>query len=787
MSLAANLRLGLRFLTRAPGYYALSIVTLALGIGIATLMFSVTESVLWRPLPLPHPDRLVLLYNRQLVNPANNTGSSSADFLDWRARAQSFSAIGALRSADPHTLTGIGERVRSEAVSAGFFALLGVQPMLGREFTEENSAVHDVVLTNDFWRAHFSADPAAVGRILELDRQPFTVIGVLPPAFRLAAITGIPDPAFFVPIDFTGAMAQRSTRFTTVIARLRAHVSIEAAAAEMHSLARQIAAGNPANAGWDARVEDFRESFTKYNRTLLYLFFAFSILVLAIASANAGGLALVRSVGRRREYALRLVLGAGRVGLIHQALAESFWIALPSSLAGLLLASFGVDAVRHMMPPGFLVRDDVLSVDWPSATFVLALSLAIAAIAAIVPAVHLIAAEMTLSFILLFAAGLFLSSNARLAQVDLGFDPHNLFTANIIVGGSHSTPAAQALLFSEVMRRAQPIPGIRQIALASVPPLGGGEWIRYRIAGRAYPHPDSEPDSLVRVITPGYFQSIGARVLLGRAFTDLDSTASPRIAIVNENLARSAFSGEIPVGKTIFIDSSDPSIPSGPVQIVGFAANTHELGLSEVPFEDVFLPLAQNPRRAASLIVKYDGASAPIAATLRSELERLDPDAAIYAITSMEESIDRNFVGVRFRMAIVCLFAALAVLLAGVGIYGAIAFSVAQRTREFALRLALGAIPSDIRRIAVARTARLTLLAAVAGIAISLAIGRLLGSALYLVPHQHTGVLFGVGMHDPLSMAAASAILAATALAASLLPASRAAKVHLADELRNDC
>jgi putative ABC transport system permease protein len=805
----SHLRLALRFLTRTPGYYLLCTITLALGIGIATLMFSVTESVLWRPLPLPNPEQLVMVFDQQIKNPLNNTGSAAADFLDWRARAQSFAGMGALTAGEDHTLTGAGERVRPEAVSSGFFATLGVRPILGREFapSEEGSDVHVVILTYGFWQTHFTGASNVIGRNLVLDRQPYVVIGVLPESFRLDDVTGISDPAFYVPLDFANVHTRRSNRNVAVFARRKPGISLDAGAAEMHSLAQKIAQEDPENAGWDARVEDLREAFTKYNRMVLYLFFGFSTLVLAVAAANAGGLGLVRSVGRQREYALRLALGAGSAGLQRLALAESFWVAVPSSLSGLLLAAWGLEGVRHFMPAGFLTRADEIALDWRAAAFVMLVSIATAAMAAVVPTFFmigprlesslragsrsvsapqhtqvalygLIVTEMALSLVLLFAAGLFVSSNARLEQVELGFDARDLLMANVM--------ASQASFFPEAMRRVERMRGVRGVAAASAPPLNGGEWIRYLVDGRAYARREEEPDSLVRVITPRYFELIGARLLLGRPFSEADSVNAAHVAIVNENLANRAFPGESPIGKTLMIDSDDGSIASGPVEIVGLAANTRELGVNEVPFEDIFLPFAQNPRRTASLLVKYGGTAGAVAESLRTELLQLDPDTAVYGMRTMEEAVDQNFRGVRFRMSMVTLFAALAALLAGVGIYGAVAFSVAQRRREFALRIALGAMPAAIRRIAVARTARVTAAAAVAGIAITLVTGRLLGSALYLVPHQHTGVLYGVSLHDPVSMGAALGAVGAIALAASVVPASRAANVEPVEELRSE-
>jgi hypothetical protein len=337
------------------------------------------------------------------------------------------------------------------------------------------------------------------------------------------------------------------------------------------------------------------------------------------------------------------------------------------------------------------------------------------------------------------------------------------------------------------MRNAAETAGIRQIELASAAPLSGGEWVAYTAVGSARPRHGEEPESLVRIITPGYFKLLRIPLRTGRGFTEQDSETAHRVAIVNGNLVRNRFPGENPVGKVLTILPGDgASIPAGPVEIVGVAANVRELGLDEVEFEDIYLPFAQNPQRSVSLLAKLAGPAGGVAASLRGELQKLDPDAALYNARTFDEVMAQQFRRERFRMALVSIFAALAALLAGVGIYGTIAFSVAQRTREFALRIALGALPSAVRRTALARTTRLTLIGAGCGLGIALFLGELLKSEVYLVPHQHSGVLYGVGIHDPVSLTAAAAIVVALALCASLVPAARAAKADPATELRHE-
>jgi putative ABC transport system permease protein len=825
MPFFTELRVALRTLTRAPGFLLLALLTLALGIGATAALFSITESVLWRPLPFPDSERLALLSEHNAKTRPMGSPASAANFLDWRDRAQSFQGLGAISyDGQSHTLTGAGERVRSLGISAGFFETLGVQPALGRTFRreEETGAAPVAVLTDAFWRAHFGGAPDTVGRTLQLDRQPYTIVGVLPADFHLESVVYSPDDAsdqqLFVPLDFTGARSQRGDRELAVIGRVKPGVSPAAAAAEMDSLSRRMAAEHPVDdAGWDVRIDNLRQSFTRYNRTVLYLFLGFAVFVLLIACANVAGLQLVRAVGRQREYALRVALGARRAALLRQALAETAWIALPGGAAGALLAAWGLAALRAIMPPGYLARASHISMDLPALAFVLAVSLSITFLVAMTPVLltrkmdldtalregsksvaatprtqrrlnALIAAEMALSFVLLFGAGLFLGSHARLKQVALGFDPHDVLTVRITAGGAQRiSPGAQRAFYRELMRRAADTGGIRQVALASDLPLAGGEGILYNVAGHPLPPRGEEPESLVRIVSPGYFDLLRIPLVAGRAFTGMDSELAPRVAIVNENLVRNAFAGQNPIGKVLdILPGGDSSIPVGPVEIVGLASNTRELGLNEVEFEDIYLPFAQNPQRSMSLAAKTAGPAAGIAASLRRELQSLDPDSALYNPRALDDALAQQFRGERFHLMLVSIFAALAALLAAIGIYGAIAFSVAQRTREFGLRMALGAMPAAIRRLTLARTTRLTLAGVGCGLAASLILGQILRSALYMVPHQHNGLIYGVGIRDPVSLCAAAAIVLALAAIASLAPAERAARVEPSAALRDE-
>jgi putative ABC transport system permease protein len=700
-----------------------------------------------------------------------------------------------------------------------------VKPALGRALRrEEEAGARVALLTDDFWRTHFAGASDAVGQTFQLDRQPYTIVGVLPADFHLESVTGGADPQVFVPLDFTGARSQRGDRELAVIGRTKGGVSLAAASAEMGLLALRLGVEHPQDdAGWGVHIENLRQSFTRYDRTLLYLFLGFAVFVLLIACANVAGLQLVRAAGRQREYALRVALGARRGTLLRQALAETAWIALPGGAAGALLATWGLAGLRAAMPPGSLARATQISIDLPVLAFVLAISLSIAFLVATAPLFltrkmdldtalregsksvaatprtqrrlnALIAAEMALSFVLLFGAGLFIGSHSRLKEVALGFDPHDVLTVRITAGGAQrSSPTAQRVFYREAMRRATEVGGIRHfahlenVALISDLPLAGGNWIPYAVAGHPRPPHGEEPESLVRVVSPSYFGVLGIPLLAGRAFTNLDSELAPRVAIVNENLVRGAFAGQSPIGKVLeILPGGDSSIPAGPIEIVGLASNAKELGLNEVAFADIYLPFAQNPQRTMSLAAKTNGPAAGIAASLRKALQGLDPDSALYNPQTFDDIIAQQFRGQRFRLMLVSVFAGLAALLAAVGIYGAISFSVAQRAREFGLRMALGAMPAAIRRLTLARSTRLTLTGIACGLGISLILGRFLKSALYMVPHQHPGLIYGVGIRDPLSLCAAAAIVLALAAIACLAPARRATRVDPSAALRDE-
>jgi putative ABC transport system permease protein len=803
---------GLRALIRTPGYFALSVAALALGAGSATVMFSVTESVLWRPLPFPEAERLVLIASRNRKSVSEGEPVSRADFLDWRSRARSFSSLAATTYGKARNIAaaGFGERIQSASVTANFFAILGATPALGRGFApeDERTGAKIAVLTNAYWRSRFDASPEAIGMALKLDGESYLIAGVLPADFHLQFV---PDPDLYLPLAAVSPAPARHE--LGVIGRLSSGVSPAAALAEMQGIARQSAAANPRSDGdWTVNVENLRTAFTRFQRGPLLLFFGFAGLTLLVACANVAALQMARYAGRRHESALRLALGATRRNLLREALTESAWIAVPGAAAGVLLALWGLEALRKFMPPDEFVRGEQIRMDPWTLVFVLAICGATMLLFALAPVFSagrfdlntalqdsskgatmgaaallriesLIAGEVALSFLLLFAAGLFVRSHASLLQVPLGFNPSHVAALRLDPGGSQRlSPAESLAYYRRILDAASAFPGIRQSAIAGGLPLMFDSAVTFRALNR----PAAE-SSLARIVSPGYFTLMAIPLLAGRGFTEGDSETGARVAIVNQRLAARIFGAENPVGKTITLqDGGSPSIAAGEVRIVAVAANTKELDLSEIEFNDIYLPFAQNPPRTMYLAAKTQGDADAAIPGLRSELRALDPEISISGAAALEDRLHAGLRGNRFRVFLVSAFAALAALLAAVGIYGAIAFAVARRAREFGLRMALGAAPGSILRLAMWRIAAIAGAGGAVGLGAALALGAALRETLYLVPGKHSGILHGVGVHDPASLAAAAFAILGLAFLAALLPAMRAARIDPAITLRQD-
>jgi putative ABC transport system permease protein len=573
----------------------------------------------------------------------------------------------------------------------------------------------------------------------------------------------------------------------------------------MRTIAAQLAREYPqANGNWTATCENLRRAFTKFNQGSLYLFLGFGGFVLLIACANVAALLLARFVARQREIALRMAMGANRLALLWHALAESVWIAVPGGVGGAILAAWIVAAIQKAMPPDRLVRSEHLSMDSTALLSVLAITLlttllfglaptALAAKVDIESALRdwgksvsasprarrrigvLVAAEVTLAVVLLFGAGLFVSSYLRLERVDLGFDPHGVLSMRISPGAKQRVNKdAMRAFYRQAIDKVAAVSRVREASISNGMPLDFPAGVDLSTPDRPHPPSGEEHSSLARIVSPEFFSVTGMTLLQGRWFSNQDSETAPRVAVVNENLARAIFGAENPIGKDLLVLGGEDAIAPGAVRIVGLARNVKELSQDEVPFADVYLPFAQNPVASMYLLAKADAAAAP---EIRQALRALDPDEAIFNLQTLDDYVYASLRGARFHLTLVGVFAALAVLLASVGVYGALSFSVAQRTREFGLRMALGAQARTVLWATLGHTSKLALWGCAAGIAIAFALGEVMRSALYLAPHQHGGLIYGVSVHDPASYTAASATVLLLAAIAGITPARRAARV----------
>lgn len=814
-----DIRYGLRVLVRKPGFFITTSLTLALGIGTATSLFSVVESQLWRPLPFHDPERLVEVSERNLKQLWQISSVSASDFADWRKRLRVFESLSAMQWATKRNFAAPGwtERTRTANISANLFDTLGISMQLGHTFlkADESPGKQDkAILTSPFAQRAFGLAQKALGQTIKVDGEPYKVVGVLPEGFRLDVLS---TPDVFAPLAIDSKQP-RDVRDLLVIGRLRRGISLQQATSEIQGVAEGIAKEHPdTNAHFSARVDDLR-SVASWARTSLFLYFAFSIFILVISCANAACLQVMRSVARRREFAVREALGAGRSSLLRQAFAESGWIAVAGAVAGSLLAALGIHGLhlfrwQHMLP-----RDTEFSLNWWCILFAVIVSIAAATASGLGSCVlgssksieeklreagrsasggmgarrqiaFLAGVEVMLAFISLFGAGLFLTSHMALQRVRLGFDPKHVFTMQIpLSAAKYSRNSEQVRTFyRQVLQQAALSADIRKAALSSGLPLNGADGVTFLRADRPRVEHGSEPHSLMRTITPGYFELLGIPIARGRSFTEYDSESAQRVGVINENFARHLFPSEDPIGKELLISDVAQGVgrvPSVRIEIIGVVANTKEVGLNEVDFDDLYLPFAQNPNPSMYILGKTETSSQWT--VLWRKLQDLDREQSVSEPRTLDSYVAETLEGSRVRLLPILIFAVLAVLLTAIALYGTLSFDMAQRTREIGVRIALGAQPIGVLGLALGHVLRLAAAGSVCGFVIVLVVGTTLGNALYMVPYQHDGMLYQVGMHDPLSFACAASILTCCAVLAGILPGFRAARVDPCNVLREE-
>jgi putative ABC transport system permease protein len=808
-----DLLYGLRMLRRNPGFTFIAVLTLALGIGANTAIFSVVNAVLLRSLPYRDPDRLVRVsYYRERL--ATDT-ALGAEFLEWRDQAKAFEQIAAYRF-ETAVLSGDGEpeRLTSARISADLFATLGVAPAFGRAFTSAEEIAGGtpvVILSNGLWRRRFGGDPQVIGRAITLNGQSRTVIGIMPDGFRFSEDTELWLPLAF---DVTEQLNRKQVSNVRVIARLKTGVTPEAARADLSvMLERQRQAFPQIYSRYgdlQVRVIELSESLVGNVRLALLVLLGAVFFVLLIACANVANLLLARSAARQKEMAIRAAVGAGRLRLVRQLLTESLLLSLLGGAAGLLAAKWGVKLLVAMSPD-WIARIEESRVDGRVLGFTCVAVVLTGLLAGIFPALQaskadvnealkaqstiggarsgrgglqralpaLMITELALALVLLVGAGLMIKSFLRLLDVPKGFNPDGVLTLGLSPNSAKYPPRSpqRNAYYREALARVQTLPGIQSASMASLTPLEGlNEIMWFQIEGRSPFEQGREPTANVNLISPEYFQAMGIELRAGRQFTTQDGAGVPKVIIINETFARRFFPDENPVGHRLVMDAT-------PFTILGVVGDTRHFSLDQEVRLEVYRPFLQHSAAVMSLAVRVaPGQNNPaglsgLAAAIRNQVRSIEPNEPVSQVVALNERLSnsRAVTGRRFQMLLFGVFAAAALVIATVGIYGVISYAVSQRTHEIGIRMALGAQTSDVLRMVIWRGVSLALVGVALGLAAALALTRVMKN-----------LLFEVSVTDPATFVLIALLLVGVALVASYIPARRATRVDPLQALRHE-
>lgn len=794
-----------RTLRKNPGFTCVALITLALAVGANTAIFSVVYGALLRPLPYNDPDRLIVLNE---THPKIGTISVSyLNFLDWRARNHVFSAMTVVGDVG-YNLAGVAqpETITGQAVSSNFFPLLGVHPVIGREFdaSEDKPGTPPVVmLTYPLWQSHFGGRVDVIGRSVSLDARSFTVIGVLPPDFRTTEAVQLLVPLGTWLKDNPVITSRGNRGDTIAIARLAPGIPLEKGRTEMTAIAAQLATEHPQeNNQFSIVLQPVREYFVGDVRPTLLVLFAAVMFVLLIACANIANLFLMRAAGRTREIAMRVAIGATRGRIIQQMLVESFVVAGLGGVLGLCLAFAGIHVMSSLIPAASMGSTN----PWNGAVLLFALSAtALSAVAfglapaieSVRSAVHtslkesgksttggvrqnrwrtaLVVAEFALCVILLAGAGLMLKSVYRLVAVDPGFRPDHLLKVSIgLTPTRYQKDKDIRAFWRRVLEGVRTIPGVESAALGTNVPLTNSHSRGdITVEGMALPAPGSFPHPDRHSISPGYLHTLGVRLLRGRDFTDADLDTAPRVALINARLARDLFPGRDPVGKRFHPGRPETARPPVWITIVGVVDDTRMYGLANPSRLEIYFPLGQVAPDESALIVRSRIDTAALTSSIRAVVSSIDPNQPISSIATMDQLVQESVGSRRVTLVLLCLFSALALVLAGIGIYGVLSYSVAQRTQEIGIRMALGARREDVMKMILLQGARIAAAGLVIGMLAAFALTRYLEK-----------LLFSVSPGDPGTFAAVALVLAIVALLACWIPARRTLHLEPMNALR---
>lgn len=787
-----DLKHGFRVLRASPGFAAVAVLSLALGIGANTMIFSVVNAVLLNPLPFPDSARLVRLGESH----ANYKGNFTyASFHDLGDETESLENIAAARFwSDNITDGGEPEQVSIMLVSANFFPALGVPPQLGRTFLpEEDGPGRDnvVVLSHALWQRRYGGDPNLIGKTIKFGSRELTVLGVMPSGFQSSILfSGQYD--LWAPLSASGSLRDnRRSHLLAVIARLKPRATIAQAEAELAGLAAGIEQRNPGvdDPELGVTVVGLQERLVAPMRPALLVLLCAVGCVLLIACVNVANLLLARSATREREMAIRLALGASRWRIARQLLTESALLGLAGGAAGLLLAVWGVDSIIALAP-GNLPRIDEVRIDGRVLGFTLVTSLLTGILFGIAPALQLprlsihevvkdgvrgstgtrrrwlrhflVVSEVAVALVLLIGSGLLINSFWRLQQVDRGFDAKNLLTLNLTLS-RYSTPEQQVAFLRQVLERVAQAPGARAVGLASTLPLQGGPSTEFVIEDRPPLALGDEPSADIRIVDANYFRAMGIPLRAGRPFSETDSTTAPMVMVINENMARRFWPDEDSIGKRVTMRDWGPPLTG---EIVGVVGDVKSGGLDSETRPMIYWAYPQFPVIFNSIVVRTEGDPLNIVGAVKSQIWSVDPNQPVASVAAMEQVQASSIAPRRFNMLLIGVFAALALALAAVGIYGVISYTVSQRTHELGIRVALGAQGSDVLKLVVGQGMILALLGVGLGLAAAAGLTRLMSS-----------LLFGVSPTDAPTFAVIAVLLTAVAFAACALPARRATKV----------
>ncbi|MBZ5573408.1 MAG: ABC transporter permease [Acidobacteriia bacterium] len=812
-TLAQDFKYNLRVLLKNPGFATVAVLVLALGIGANTAIFTVVNAVLLRPLPYPDANRLVRIWHvppPQSFPGMTRFAVSAANYVDWEAQNHVFDRM-TIYSYRPLNLTGTTqpEAIDVTSVSSQFFAVLGVQPMLGRAFIPEEDQPgrnRVVILSHRFWQSHLGGNPGIVGQNITLDNESYLVAGIMPANFRIPGYAQMWTPMAWTDKE----RSVRGEHHYTVVAHLRPGVSVKQAQAEMTTISSRLEQQYPEDdKGWGAVVLPLHEDIVRDVRAALLVLLGAVAFVLLIACANVTNLVLARTFGRRKEIAIRAALGASRARVLSQVLSETVLLAITGGLVGLVVAHFGVRLILAFLANQIPQSAEVGLNSWVLG-FALAVSLLSGVLAGLLPALRLfgidlnetlkqgsgrtdadslgkrtrsalVISEVALSLVLLFGAGLLVRSLLQLRQVDGGFDPHHVLTMLLSIPETKfPTPGQEVSFFDQVLEKVRNSPGVEAAAAIDDLPLGGGSHQPIAVEGRPKVPMSEQPEVDVRLATPGYMRTMRIPVLRGREFNDTDVAERPAVVVISESMARSLWPNEDAIGKRLTLTF----FPDTPREVVGIVGDVKMDGLDQSrPEATLYWPLAQvsAPTMASwrsyglSLVVRTTPDPASLVSAVTDAVHGVDKDIPVLNIQSMDDLVSTSLSPQRLNVLLLGVFAGLALLLAAIGIYSVLSYNVRRRVREIGIRMALGAQIQDVLRMVIIEGMRPTLIGLGIGLAGALLLGRFLSS-----------LIFGVKATDPLTFGAVSVLLAGVALIATVIPAYRATRVQPMRALRDE-